>query len=320
MPDTSALPLVSILINNFNYARFLRDAIDSALAQTYPNVEVVVVDDGSTDDSRDIIASFSDRIRPVLKENGGQASAFNAGLRACRGELIALLDSDDTFAPEKVARCVDAAMRHPAAQMIYHRVQTIDAWGTPSGKPTPPTIYNGCIATRVRRGGGTWYYAPTSGQVFRRVFLERICPVPEDLYRTSADAYVACLAGMLVSVAGIPEALTHYRVHDANAWAAGGGGGASELQKLSHYVRRFEIENAGLNDALKRLGTPHRADIRDNFACQLYARRLGRGPSLARLVWLALQEPSETVLRTKMLLANLAHLLRPSPQPSHVTS
>jgi glycosyltransferase involved in cell wall biosynthesis len=71
-------PLVSVIVNNYNYARFLPDAIDSALRQTYGHVEVIVVDDGSTDESRVVIASYGNRIRAVLKRNGGQGSAFNA--------------------------------------------------------------------------------------------------------------------------------------------------------------------------------------------------------------------------------------------------
>ena len=82
-------PLVTVLINNYNYGRFLREAIDSALNQTYGNVEVVVVDDGSTDESRDIIDGYAGRIVSVLKKNGGQGSAFNAGIAASRGESSA---------------------------------------------------------------------------------------------------------------------------------------------------------------------------------------------------------------------------------------
>ena len=77
-------PLVSILINNYNYGYFLGAAIESALSQTYQNIEIIVVDDGSTDNSREIIAHYGNHIIPILKENGGQASAFNAGFAASR--------------------------------------------------------------------------------------------------------------------------------------------------------------------------------------------------------------------------------------------
>ena len=78
--------LASIIINNYNYGRYLPKAIDSALAQSYPHTEILVVDDGSSDDSRTVIASYGDRIIPVLKQNGGQASALNAGFAASRGD------------------------------------------------------------------------------------------------------------------------------------------------------------------------------------------------------------------------------------------
>ena len=77
-------PLVSIIINNYNYGRFLDEAISSALNQTYPHIEVVVVDDGSTDDSRQLIANYEDHIVSVLKENRGMSSACNAGFAASR--------------------------------------------------------------------------------------------------------------------------------------------------------------------------------------------------------------------------------------------
>jgi len=85
---------VDIVVDNFNYGRFLGEAIDSALAQTHPHVGVIVVDDGSTDESRNVLARYDDRIDVVLKENGGQASALNAGLARCSGDAVIFLDAD----------------------------------------------------------------------------------------------------------------------------------------------------------------------------------------------------------------------------------
>src|SRR5215469_1766841 len=83
----SKLPLASIVISSYNYGRFLPDAIDSALGQTYSRTEVIVVDDGSADHSREVIAGYGERVLPLWKDNGGQASALNAGYRASKGEV-----------------------------------------------------------------------------------------------------------------------------------------------------------------------------------------------------------------------------------------
>src|SRR5258708_1155046 len=100
--------LASVIVNNYNYERFLREAIDSALNQTYRNTEVIVVDDGSTDGSLEIIASYGQRIIPLLKGNGGQNSALNAGFSLSRGDVILFLDSDDVLFPTAVRAAVDA--------------------------------------------------------------------------------------------------------------------------------------------------------------------------------------------------------------------
>src|SRR5438128_10130757 len=94
--------LATIIVNNYNYGRFLPEAIDSALNQTYRNTEVLVVDDGSTDGSPEIIASYGDRFVPVLKQNGGQNSALNAGLSQSLGDVILFRDSDAVVLPPPV--------------------------------------------------------------------------------------------------------------------------------------------------------------------------------------------------------------------------
>src|SRR5256712_12270693 len=98
--------LATIIVNNYNYGRFLPEAIDSALNQTYRNIEVIVVDDGSTDGSPEIIASYGDRIVPVLQQNGGQNSAFNGGFSVSSGDLILFVDSVDGL----LATAVEAAL------------------------------------------------------------------------------------------------------------------------------------------------------------------------------------------------------------------
>src|SRR3989442_14806578 len=102
LPATSGSPRVSVIIPVFNQAAYLPAAIDSVLAQTWKDYELLVIDDGSTDRSGEVARGYGDRLRYVRKENGGGASAVNAGVRHSRGEWIALLPSDDMWEPQKL--------------------------------------------------------------------------------------------------------------------------------------------------------------------------------------------------------------------------
>src|SRR5439155_17035546 len=121
--------LVSIIINNYNYGRFLKDAIGSALGQTYRECEVIVVDDGSIDTSREIMLSYGDQIIPIFKENGGQASALNAGFAQSHGEIVIFLDSDDMLLPDIVRRVVGIFHANPDVAKVMYRTEVIDALG-----------------------------------------------------------------------------------------------------------------------------------------------------------------------------------------------
>jgi glycosyltransferase involved in cell wall biosynthesis len=117
-------PRVSVIVPVYNRPAFVRQAVDSALVQECPGgFEVVVVDDGSTDDTPAVLASYGDRIRVVRQENGGVARARNAGLAAARGELLALLDSDDVWMPGKLAAQVELLDAHPDAGFAHSEVE-----------------------------------------------------------------------------------------------------------------------------------------------------------------------------------------------------
>lgn len=111
-------PLVSVIVTSYNYGRFLSGAIQSALAQTYPNLEIVLVDDGSTDDTPAVAANYADSVRYVRQANQGAARARNAGIAATRGPLVAFLDADDQWFPDKIARQVEHLRNHPEVGLV----------------------------------------------------------------------------------------------------------------------------------------------------------------------------------------------------------
>lgn len=203
--------LVSILINNYNYGRFLTDAIDSALNQTYRNLEVIVVDDGSTDESREIIAGYGNRIIPVLKENGGQASAFNAGFAASQGDVICLLDSDDSFDACKVERVVSHCR---PGSMLYHTLRLEPGAGVFAPKVGPPNYYRYAQQYRFVPYVGS----PTSGLVIGRELALRLLPLPTQYVRSSADDFIVRGAALIGELIEIPDVLGNYRIHGENAW------------------------------------------------------------------------------------------------------
>lgn len=212
-------PLVSIVINNYNYGRFLRDAIESAINQTYPNVEVIVVDDGSTDESREIIAQYAEkgRVVPLLKENGGQASAFNAGFANAKGDIIIFLDADDVLLPEAAEEVVSAW--RPDLSKVQYRLEIIDRTEKRQGSFLPNTRMPSGDLSHLLLTYGAYPSPPTSGNAWSRRFLESVLPMPESEWRNSADAYLIQLAGVMGEIVSLDEVLGLYRVHGENFYA-----------------------------------------------------------------------------------------------------
>lgn len=277
-------PLVSVLVNNFNYARYLGQAVESALSQDYPAVEVVVVDDRSTDDSLEVLAAFGDAVAVVaLETNGGQAHTLNHGLPHCRGELVAMLDADDAFRPGKLAAVAELARRHPDATLLCDRVAQITARGVDWGEPIPRRIPCGQVADEAFRRGGFWECPPMSGLTFRRAFLERLLPEPALPHRVSFDHYLANLAALTAPVAALQEAFTLRRLHDRNKYKH-----PDRIQRrrwtLEDDMRRIERMTWLINQGLERLGEPRRLNVDDKLwyrTVRYWAGEIGLGDFLA---------------------------------------
>lgn len=210
--------LVSIVINNYNYARYVGAAIESALGQSYPHTEVIVVDDGSSDPSPAVIASYGERIVPVLQENGGQAAALNAGLARAKGSLVLFLDADDVLHPEVVAQVVAAFEANPRAVRVQFRLALIDGAGQPTGAQIPAhaTIPAGDLLRAVIDYGDDIPWLPTSGNAFSVAMLRQIFSIPTAPYRICADYYLSNLSPLFGEVVALEQVGGYYRVHGIN--------------------------------------------------------------------------------------------------------
>lgn len=253
--------LVSIIVNNYNYGRFLRQAIDSALNQSYSHIEVIVVDDGSTDNSREIIASYGNKIIPVLKENGGQASAFNAGFAASQGEIVSFLDADDYLFADTIERVV--AVWKPGIAKVQYYLDIVDIRGNFLGTYPPPErrLDRGEVLPILLEKGR--YETPvTSGNSFNRAGLAKIFPIPETKFRISADSYLVTLVPFDGQVVSIEQNLGAYRIHGDNLWALSQ---KVEVEKLTQFVQHDLYRYELLADKFSELGCkiPHNICDRD---------------------------------------------------------
>ncbi|MEN8443452.1 MAG: glycosyltransferase [Cyanobacteria bacterium J06555_13] len=211
-------PLVSIIINNYNYEAFLSDAIDSALSQTYDNVEVIVVDDGSTDGSREIIKGYGDRITPIFQANAKQGAAFNNGFAHSKGDIILFLDSDDYLFEKALEKIVEVWT--PEVSKVHYRLQIVDTQGNSQGPCYPPrnlSLASGEVWKELFEKGA-YTGVSTSGNAISRHALAQVSPIPE-IYKLTSDDYLSTLIPFYGEVIAIEQPLAAYRIHTSNQWA-----------------------------------------------------------------------------------------------------
>ena len=250
--------LVSVIISSHNYGQYLRQAIDSALNQSHPDIQVVVVDDASTDGSREILDEYDNIDTCLLSRNSGQICAVNEGFRLARGEIVIFLDADDVLTPDAVSLHLDRLSANPAASKCQGYLQVIDHDGNP-GKTTiprklfPPGDYK---ALTLERGIGALPHSFTSGNAWPRWFLEQVMPFPKELEDSAPDGCLNAVSTLYGPTEVVEDVVGQYRIHGDN-----------------RSRKRFEAES--LENALCRS-----AEMRDYLAAT--AGKLGYTVNLAR--------------------------------------
>lgn len=273
-----ASPLVTALINTYNYARYLPFAINSVLAQTYRNIEIIVVDDGSTDHTPEVLALYGDRIRVIRTQNGGQGHAFNVGIPAAHGELIMMLDADDVWLPEKVETMVKLAARNPEAGMLYHRFLNVDNSGNQLDEPAPGTLVNGDHSAAYKNSGGSYWAPVTSVLAFRAEHARRLVPIPSLAVREGADNVLTDCSILLAKVCSVPDVLTHRRLHGKNLYAGGRETHVRSRRTREEDVRRIDWRMYCNQLVMRRLAQPLKIDLERNEWRTMNLYWLGRAP------------------------------------------
>ncbi len=242
----------SVLIDTYNHERFIEQAIVSVLEQDFSAAdrEIIVVDDGSTDCTAEIVKKFEPHVRLLRKENGGQASAFNAGIPECKGEIIAFLDGDDWWARGKLGRVMDTMNSDPSIGMVGHAIVESFEDGQERiialehSERLRLSSVAGAYVFRLHR-----CYLGTSRLTIRAELAREILPVPEPLI-FEADEYLFTMAAALADVVILREPLTHYRIHGANLFLAA----RREDGGLRRKQRVLEALNSALDKDLRSRG------------------------------------------------------------------
>jgi glycosyltransferase involved in cell wall biosynthesis len=178
-PAMGNRPLVSVIIPTYNSAAFLPQAVESVIRQTYDNFEIIVVDDGSTDDTEAVLTPYRDVIRYFKKVNGGPSAARNLGIAQAQGELIAFQDADDLWLPDKLQLQTDHFRENPQLGVVFTGSERFDE--------------SGLLDSNIRKG----YRVPT-GMIFDRLLTEHFIAMPSVMVRRSCFAEVGLFEESLI--------------------------------------------------------------------------------------------------------------------------
>ena len=242
-------PLVSVLIGNYNYARYISETLESVLCQSYPHFEVLVCDDGSIDNSCEVIETYvqkDPRIKLIRQQNGGVATAWNAAYRESKGEIICILDADDLWMPKKLQRVVETVISDPKCGFVIHNVIQIDGQGNLiKPKPMLRHLASGWMAEfAMQNGGSVGDIPPASALSIRREVAKYIFPINETFVRNS-DSVILYLSPLITVIGSVPEVLSKFRLHGTNV--------SSTLTLSLDFLEREQVSHMRVHQEQKRL-------------------------------------------------------------------
>jgi glycosyltransferase involved in cell wall biosynthesis len=258
---------VSVIVANYNYEAYLPQAIESVLQQNYSKLEIILVDDGSTDGSRSIIKQLVDQyshvIKVIFQENQGHGNAIYAAFKISTGEIISFLDSDDMWTPTKLTRVLHTFASNSEIIGVIHQLDTVDSQGKILTPASPiPKIHQGDLARLLLDTGAAWVYPPTSGISLRRSVLAQILPIEPIEWRKWPDGSLLYCAGMLGKVVSLPETLGSYRNHGSNThWRSPD----QNIHRQTEALDGVYLTTLWINQFLEKIGSFDRVNILDNL-------------------------------------------------------
>lgn len=266
-------PLISVIVPCYNYERYVAEAIESVLGQDYPNLEIIAINDGSTDASLAILESYKPRITVIDQPNSGHVAAINRAFTASHGSLIYFLDADDRLEPGALQKVAEASA--PGIAKIQFDLKILDAESRDLGRRfchLNPS-YDQRRVRRLFDRFSTYRWPVTAGNVYTRDFLEQVFPLE---ITEGPDGFLNTIAPLYGEIAVIPEALAAYRMHGENRWTTRGG----DESRLPARIARRRKEHAILAEHAARRNVPlSEADPLDHelpfINYRLMAKRLG---------------------------------------------
>ncbi len=211
--------MISVVMANFNGEKYIKEAIESVLDQDFDNYEFIIVDDGSTDNSREIISEFHKKytatIHPIFqKKNYGQGVAFNIGLSLAKGDIISFIDSDDIWYPDKLKNVFSFLSNSQNISLLQHNLHLIRK-DIITNEKVLDVLITGDYFSYSKKKNIKPFFVPTSGLSFPKPILDKVLPIPDN-FKTSADSFITHTCFCYGEVVSVNQCWGAYRVHENN--------------------------------------------------------------------------------------------------------